>query len=219
MTLNDIFPNIFVINISNNTERRDHIINELQNINFIFLEAIVPNIRHPKKRQKLGNRLSHLEAIKIAKNNNWSNVLVFEDDIVINQSIITKIVLQNIYNFIYSQEWACFYLGGKHCTFPNKVIYPNIRGASRVIGTHAIAYHQKYYDDFISLYSIRNRRRTPIDYFLSGHKKAKVSFLTTHPCYSSYPVFVYQKSGYNIKKQYIPIDFWFEKFYTEDNSF
>jgi GR25 family glycosyltransferase involved in LPS biosynthesis len=219
MTLNDIFPNIFVINISNNTERRDHIINELQNINFQFLEAIVPNIRHPKKRQKLGNRLSHLKAIQIAKSNSWPNILVFEDDIVLDHGFMKPPLLKQIHDFISREAWACLYLGGRHRTFPQQTGYSNIRDAKRVIGTHAIAYNSQYYDQFINLYDQKKKRKIPIDYFLSGNQKSTNNFLISHPCYSSYPVFIYQKSGYNIKKKYIPINFWFEKFYTEDNSF
>lgn len=219
MNLNDVFPNIYVINMSLNLERRFHILDELSNLNFNFLEAEIPNIKHHRKRQKVGNRRSHLKAIVSAKANNWPYVLVLEDDIVIDHNLLSSPLLRNIQKFVISADWACFYLGGRHRRAPEDISCSNVRKITRMIGTHAIAYHSNYYDSLIKLYNQRNQRRVPIDYFLSGHKKAKESFLSTNPCFSSAPLFIYQQAGYNVKKKYIPISFWFDRYYKSTDSF
>jgi hypothetical protein len=209
MTLTDIFQKIFVIS---KHDKKQIIKNELKYLDFEFLDAVIPEHLKMPQRAKVGNRLSHLEAIKKAKALNYKNILVFEEDIVFDKDIEYKSFLCNIKEFIDNEDWCCFYLGGSH-RGKSKIIKtdnPNIVKTLGTIATHAIAYNQTYYDKLIDLFSAKDDHPYPIDYFLCGSSQDKNYFCKENPCFSIYPRFVLQKPGSNIQGIFYPSEHWKE---------
>ncbi len=69
---------ILYINMEDRTDRKEHIINE-----FNELELIIERFPAIKLyNRSLGCSLSHLSCLELAKTNNWEHVLIVEDDII-----------------------------------------------------------------------------------------------------------------------------------------
>lgn len=78
MLLNKTFKNIFCINLKFRKQKRKHMKEQAKYFNLTnmkFFNAIA-NKKNPAK----GCLQSHLELIKMAKKNNWENILILEDD-------------------------------------------------------------------------------------------------------------------------------------------
>ena len=92
----DHIDQIYYINLKHRTDRKTHIINEIKKID--------PNLEHttrfeaiiydkPFKKTDIRNKgsigcsLSHIEIAKIARKNNYKNILILEDDCKINVKI------------------------------------------------------------------------------------------------------------------------------------
>lgn len=205
MNLNNVFEKIFIIS---RKEKKESI--KFGDFDFEFFDAIIPNLPMPQ-RSRVGNRLSHLEIIKKAKQFDYKNVLVFEEDIVFDKDIKYEILLDKIIDFVKNSDWCCFYLGGRHRSKRvEKTNNDNILRTYGTIATHAIAYNSNYYDKLIDLFSADENHPYPIDYFLCGSVTDKEYFCKHNPCYSIYPRFVLQKSGKNILGTFYPEEYWKE---------
>jgi GR25 family glycosyltransferase involved in LPS biosynthesis len=209
--LNFCFEKIYVINISTNSLRKNSVKKELDGMDFEFLEAIVPeHIKDKKTQQICGNRLSHLSAIKKAKYLNYKNVLVLEDDIIFDNRINYDYIMRESKDFLNNDKWACFYLGGKarnNLRFSNNITN-HIKPIKSMIGTHAIAYNQEFYDDIIEC--LNNDSLMPIDYYYAGppNNNQNTGFCHSHNCYSIYPKFIVQRTGTNVNGKSITDNYW-----------
>jgi glycosyl transferase family 25 len=72
-------PKIFYINLDKRTDRRELIENELKQYNLYDKAERIPAI-HTPDQGILGCTMSHLAAIKLAKERNYDQVLILEDD-------------------------------------------------------------------------------------------------------------------------------------------
>ncbi len=70
---------IFYINLDKRDDRKTEIENELKNYGLYEKSERITSIHTPGKGI-LGYTMSHLQAIKLAKERNYSNVLILEDD-------------------------------------------------------------------------------------------------------------------------------------------
>lgn len=211
MKLNDVFEHIYVISIPSQVKRKYNCKKELNGIKFKWFNAVCPKHLEPPQRQKVGNRLSHLEILKKAKKNNFKNVLVFEDDILFDKTVSYEKFLSHISDFLKNYTWACFYLGGHHRgkNIIQKITNHVVR-TKGTVATHAIAYHSDFYDDLIELYSSSEDNPDPIDYFLIGRPNENKGFVYNNPCFCVYPRFVLQRPGRNIKGQPHNESYWRE---------
>lgn len=142
---------IYVINLEERTDRLEKIKEIFKDFNLIRINAI----KH--ENGAIGCFLSHIECIKIAKQNNLKNIFVIEDDCIpyytetnfVNRLCKVKKILDEY------EDWDIF-LGSTNHVFAQDVIEKKnileifflkmIRGSS----AHMICYNQKVYDTFIN---------------------------------------------------------------------
>lgn len=141
---------ILFINLDNRKDRLDE-------ITYQFKKMGIPNnliqrvdAIYDKDCGYMGCVLSHMKALKIAKQNKWKNVLIFEDDFIFN---IPKerflFLLKTLYQ--YMDNWDVFMLSVEHSVLNDT----NINMFKRVIsGTTASGYivRDKYLDTLYNNY-------------------------------------------------------------------
>ncbi len=169
------FDKIFVINLDKRKDRLERC-NQLfakHNISDLVerFPGIVPDpsedIPYTRETEKIkipvyGCILSHLNIIKRAKAEGLKSVLVLEDDVdFINIDCIDKAIDQ-----LKRREWSLFYLGSNTHT-PLQKEDENLVKLRMGYSTHAIAYHESFYDFFIESF---NRKMIKIlDVWLSDY--------------------------------------------------
>ena len=138
----------------------------------------------------------------MAKANGWKSVLVLEDDVeFINHAYIDVAIEQ-----LQDREWNLFYLGNNTHTPLNKV-NENLLELKEGFATHAVAYHERFYDKIINAYD--KKEIEIIDVWLSEHGQAKGN------CYCSYPITAIQENSFSdIHNQVIDYSWMITKFET-----
>jgi GR25 family glycosyltransferase involved in LPS biosynthesis len=154
---------IYVINLEERTDRMEKIKEIFRDFNIIRINAI----KH--ENGVIGCFLSHLECIKIAKQNNLKNIFVIEDDCIpfytekdfINRLCKIKKILDEL------EDWDIF-LGSTNTVFTRHVInkiYVNDEHFLKVTRgktAHMICYNEKVYDTYLNTVPYIN---SPIDKF------------------------------------------------------
>ena len=122
----------------------------------IFISAV--NTRHLGNHH-IGCALSHRKVIKMAKDNNWSNVLVFEEDATFRNNF-TELYYKNLLD-LDKVEWEIYYLGacvwdpspssGKPPrVFPKPAGVDTLGVATMSTCTHGLVYNSNIYDRILS---------------------------------------------------------------------
>jgi GR25 family glycosyltransferase involved in LPS biosynthesis len=163
--LNNFFERIYCLNLDRRTDRWDHACNEFKKINTnverfsaidgLLLEYNDNNVTLPE----LGCMMSHLNIIKQCKNDNVSNVLIFEDDIKFKDNFIS--VFGETIDHI--PTWDMLYFGGRQIINPTQ-IDTNIYKLHKCYTTHAYAANHTIFDNIIEYVS---KLEKPIDVYLS----------------------------------------------------
>ena len=126
---------------------------------------------------------THIEILKIAKENNYKNILIFEDDVELCDDFSDK--FNEYYNQI-PKEWDFLYFGGNHLGSINQ-ISQNIFRLSYTFTTHAFAINNNLYDELMLLLK-------------SASKQVDVIYAELHSKYNSYtikPTMAWQRSDYS----------------------
>ena len=163
MNLNDLFPNIYVINVDSLTDRWNETkeILDKKSITYERFQGIVPNEGKERADRDTGCFLSHKAIVESAAKQKLDSVLVFEDDMYFDPKYNIDDYIMNLAAFLYSCPWELFYLGGNHEKQPSKTNYPNIVKVLLTKTTHAIAYHKSSYELFLNSFY----RGCPVDDF------------------------------------------------------
>ena len=103
----DYFDRIFCITLEGQYERQESMDLLFKNLN-INVEYFIAK-RHPRGG-RVGCFDSHYQVCKIAKMRGYSNILVFEDDVIITPAYSLK-KITNITNFMKKNKWECVQLG------------------------------------------------------------------------------------------------------------
>ena len=143
MNINNYFDKIFIINLKNRNDRLTSILSNLNKFNITNYERIdayfiddlnsIPNnfynnfrnngiLKHGEKyvNGAIGCKLSHVEAIKIAKNRNYKRILILEDDIFIRDNFNLEFEkLQKEINNI--PDLDILLITGNHQNTPKKI--------------------------------------------------------------------------------------------------
>lgn len=181
------WDNIFIINLPRRTDRKEQmekIMLESNITNYEFIKAfdgLDNSIKSQYTKLKKTNKtpiitsghfaclLSHIKAIKKAKENGYSRIMILEDDVFFNPNIINKLHSMNVPDF------DLLYLGGitsKKKVFTSGWAYSN---AINIMGAYAYILSSSIYDivlngleklseyvDFFYLKKIQRNYRTII---------------------------------------------------------
>lgn len=117
MTLNDITKNIYVINLKERTDRKSHILNELNKINcneFFLIEGVDgTNIINDSKLKNgmVGLIKTYLKIFDQWSKSKQDDILIIEDDCTFVDDFNSKLknYLDNVPN-----DWEMLYFGANH---------------------------------------------------------------------------------------------------------
>ena len=206
------FDGVFLINLDKRKDRLDRCNTFFNEHNIIDLierfSGIIPNeddIPHDKNNKKMeigvyGCILSHLNLVINAKKKGLKSILVLEDDVnFINIEYINKSI-----NQLKNREWDLFYLGS-NTHVPLEKVDDNLLILKKGYATHAVAYHERFYDYFIESFS--NDMIDIIDVWLSDYAQENFK------AYCTYPITAIQHNDYSdINNSYIDYSWMEEKF-------
>jgi GR25 family glycosyltransferase involved in LPS biosynthesis len=153
VTVDSYFDRVFYINLDRDVTRNLHMIDQFSKFGISNFERVLGReelvlpenskfrnfIKHDMKYVLggIGCRASHLECVRLAKERNYSKVLIFEDDSVFLEdpsSILTR--NQEILN-----DWDVLYFGG--------LIEPFFR--NQIVCLHAYAIRSTVFDDVLEM--------------------------------------------------------------------
>ncbi len=216
----NFFDKIFCINLDNRPDRWEQCLNQFKKLKIEDkverFSAI--NFSHQDESLKkilgrAGCCLSHIEICKIAKENEFKNYLVFEDDFDLlgNEESILKHLNEYINQL--PIDWDLYYLGGNvNEDYGKEAIEKfshNLYKVNSCHTTHAFAINEKFYEKFLnSMPNIDNvfdwlNRYEAIDVFLSQH------LLNNHKCYINNPMMALQSAGFsNIENNFYDYQNW-----------
>lgn len=199
--INNYVDNIYCINLDKRTDRWEECQSEFKKLNIqnsvnrFSAVDMSPGIA--------GCTRSHYEVIKLAKEKQFKNVLILEDDVVFNTDIFTYI-LNNTFDQLKSKnlKYDMLYLGANLTGNGNKLIDKNLAKLSTAKTTHAYIVNSSIYDYIIDSYynidwnyeynwSHENPNRMNIDVFYV--KKIQKMGNT----YGTYPSIADQREGYS----------------------
>lgn len=92
--------------------------------------------------------MSHLAAIELAKKNNFSNILVFEDDVMFNDKVNVFQILTQAIAELKNIEWDLFFIGCIPLAQTQKQS-PNLAKLSHLSATHAYVINKSCYDTIL----------------------------------------------------------------------
>lgn len=152
MNFNEIFPNIYVINLPKATERWNRVstlLTKMDVTKFNKFPACVINNGATVRDREDGCKESHIQIVKAAKIKNLPYVTIFEDDIEIRSDFVKY--LPTISNFIKKFPWDLFYLGCNYRCPPIPFGIPNIVKIPQAFTTHAYVINASVYDTIIDI--------------------------------------------------------------------
>ena len=170
MDYSKIVDRVYVINMDKDKERMKNVDDKLKKLGFQYkrISGIDGKKIYPKYKKKtklragqLGCLLSHINILKDAKNNNFENILVLEDDI-----IFCKNFKEKLYNLVKKvkkneKEFDMLYLGcsQKH-KWNNIIMKDGYYLGKKMDGTFAIILNKRIFNKTIQL---ANKLNLPID--------------------------------------------------------
>ncbi len=160
MNLNSFFDKIYCINLDFHTDRWRRCKNILERFNIeverfpgiVYQDKISEKNYKPgiNRNGEIGCTLSHLSIIKTAKNLNYNNVFIFEDDVILDDDFNNYLsCLDKI-----PDDWDMIYLGwvfsyGMENCFTK--ISKNLYKLKYAYCTHAYGVNKKIFDKFLEL--------------------------------------------------------------------
>ena len=211
--IQNYFDKIICINLDNRTDRWQEVSEQFVRAGLDgFVEKYsaiknnpmgwkyVPDSPHSINRIKpkswpgaAGCMASHINIWKMAKANNWKNVLVIEDDCDFIENI------QTLFNKQIKRvptDWDILYFGGIHETkggmFVPKTIAPNVLKCKRLVTTTCYAIKDTCYDLAINTV-LENEPEfyTAVDAYLAARIQPKSN------CYAFHPPLAWQRSSFS----------------------
>jgi GR25 family glycosyltransferase involved in LPS biosynthesis len=186
------------INLESRSDRKKHIESELQSvgINPIRFNAI------KLKNGRIGCSMSHLKCLQIAKMNNWSYVMICEDDLLIldKEKFITQM---NEFFRLHgkddaSSKWNVLLLAGNNVPPYMKIDNTCIQ-VSHCQTTTGYIVKQSYYDTLINNIKtgIEHLMKTPEQHIHYAIDKYWIRLQKIHTWYMLAPVVAIQREDYS----------------------
>lgn len=191
MEINKIIDG-YVINLEHDEERKKHIVQEFENspINIKLFSAI----KH--KTGWIGCLRSHLELIKLAKDNNWNMILVIEDDAYIENKDMFNEIFMKVLDWLKTNmdKWKIFHGGPNINKFSNisnvHMQNPLLFDISKCVSCTFVIYNSNIFDFFLNFYDYP-------DHKLKSSNKIDMLIYNKLICTSIYPCLVWQINSYS----------------------
>jgi len=137
----NFFDKIYCINLKYRTDRYNSSLKVFRQLNIYNVKYFLADKHHNGGRY--GCFDSHINVIKDAHNNNYNNILIFEDDIKIAKYYNNNLLNKSI-EFMTNNDWDIFYLGYFPFSYNYKynIISDNIV-ESNPFGGHAYCLNKK----------------------------------------------------------------------------
>lgn len=136
-----LLKNVFYINLSHRTDRKEHCEKELSEMNFEYTRFNAIN----NSLGIVGCGMSHLAVLQQAKKNNLDYVVVVEDDILFTDKLMYKKMLKEF--FSKNIHYDVFLLG---CNVKDYEVYKdNIIKVNKCFAAHGYIVKKHYYDKII----------------------------------------------------------------------
>jgi hypothetical protein len=188
------FDKVYCINLKHRQDRKNNILTECEKHNLgkiSFFDAYNGNeIKNPYGilNGALGLILSNIDIIKDAKEKNYKNIIILEDDCYFTDEI------KNIDSYLemLPSDWDMFYLGGNHNvgwvgTEPPVKVNEKIVKLHNTFTTHFVAINSTLYDILLERLSNFD---DPIDVIYTTIQK-------THNVYCTSEIIANQMTGYS----------------------
>lgn len=151
----DYIDKAYYINLDYRTDRRDLFQNQINKLGFeierfdavqLKLEDIENPFNDPNWHKKMGCCQSHINLIKLAKEQNLKNIWILEDDCTFVDGFMEK--AKKCIDELKELEWDVFYFGGE----PNRETIPHsdtLVKTNGVYGAHSYIVNHTFYDKVI----------------------------------------------------------------------
>jgi glycosyl transferase family 25 len=156
LTLDGVFPYKVCINLDRRPDRWAAMLENFERFGIRSVErlaaidgkeVILPQRFGHLRAVDYACTLSHLTAVKKARDSDAPSVLIFEDDCLFDPDFVAKFPS---YAQQLPADWDMFFLGGYHFE-PPVPVYSHVVKAVVTLTAHAYAVRRSVYDDFIEL--------------------------------------------------------------------
>jgi GR25 family glycosyltransferase involved in LPS biosynthesis len=145
--------------------------------------VLTPPEQWRHSRGAYGCALSHLDAVRAARDAGCESVLIFEDDLELAPDFAGRLP-----GFLAAvpEDWAAIYLGATHAEDPRPVV-PGVVRLTESYGTWAYALRNTHFDEFIALLEPMNRFADEVTRILQRR----------HPYYCAEPPLAWDTCDYS----------------------
>jgi len=192
--LNNFFDKIYCVNLDRREDRWEETVDELKKWDLLDIvdrySAIDgKTLKNETKKindGELGLVETHIQIIKEAKEKNYKNILILEDDILFTDEIKNL----NSYFEMLPKKWDILWFGGNHNTHMGLTIdkiNEKIIRCHQTYSTHCIGFNNTIYDLVLLLLEKRNK---PVDVCYADIQKI-------YDCFSFYPSIALQRPSFS----------------------
>lgn len=194
-TINKFFDAVLVTNLDHRTDRMDSLMPELEKFNIEASKTktfngheLFPTMPRLEAGYK-GTILTHLNALRYAKQNNLKNILILEDDVRFSEKYIH--LLDEMIKEL-PEDWDMFYVGGndKHPLTMLSPFTKYLRKIEKLFTTHAYSVNARCFDFMIKHLESNIENAIVID----------VLYTQVQPqlnCYMATPNLAWQQEGFS----------------------
>jgi GR25 family glycosyltransferase involved in LPS biosynthesis len=197
MTLDELFNNTLVLSLEHRLDRRIKVQEEIRKLpikyNFYFgINGHEANNDTSLLPGENGIKLSHINILTHAINQNWESVFIFEDDVVFSDNIMNTLE-KNLHNI----NCDLFYLGGHHRGQLHH-IQNEIYQTFDTYTTHAMWIKKTLFQEAIDTFNIYKNQQLDNCYAILQKK---------HKTFTIYPNVAWQSNDYSdIQNKFINYD-------------
>ena len=163
---NDYFDKIIYINLDHRKDRKKQILNEFKKMNIESNKIYRIDAVHEKYNGHIGCAKSHIKTLNYAKENNFKNILVFEDDFVF--TLDKNNVQDKLNTFLNKNEgkWDVVQLTSHYKTFRNNDEENDVRLVNKASTSSSYMINAGFYDKLLkNLHSsVTNMEKEMIQY-------------------------------------------------------
>ena len=193
-TLTDI-TNILYINLESRLDRKEHIEAQLKTVGFPVFERFNA-IKMPNGNGRIGCSMSHIKCLELAKERNYSHLLICEDDTLFLQPDVFREQLNKFLSKSYN--WDVVLFAGNNVP-PYKRIDDSCVCVSRCQTTTCYLVNGNYFDTLISNMKegVRKLMQEPTNHFHYAIDKYWLKLQEKDNWYMITPLTVVQRDDYS----------------------